>query len=45
MPLPKPPLSGRLLVIAGLPVVGAVAVVWLVRYVVERTARRRRARR
>ncbi|MGY1735786.1 hypothetical protein [Geodermatophilus sp. SYSU D00684] len=44
MALPEPPPSARLLVIAGLLVTGAVALVWLVRYVVWRTVRRRRGR-
>ncbi|MGY1832402.1 hypothetical protein ACI8AA_18475 [Geodermatophilus sp. SYSU D01180] len=44
MALPEPRLSGRLLVIAGLLGAGAVALGWLVRYVVWRTVRRRRGR-
>jgi hypothetical protein len=45
MPPQKPPLKGRLLVIAGLTIAGAAAVVVLVRYGLHRLAARTRGRR
>jgi hypothetical protein len=45
MPPQKPPLKGRLLVIAGLTICGAAALVLLARYGLHRLAVRTRGRR